>query len=235
MHADPRREPRSPGLKELRLIIQWQAKSECGPGFIQGPRLANTRAAPGRGALGNLDSGYLEFHGPPDDAPTGSVSLHRDTTASPDDGSSGVAVELVESAHAAERRQYRPCTRLEPLLGSVGGPRIMRRPSAERSGGPRISDVRVRWWIRPLSVHWAGMLPAADSRDGNPRVYSATLEDWEAPSGLDPRQQPSHAESTKRCVVARTPGDGPHAVTITRTSLVGTLCNRACVRTEDVQ
>jgi hypothetical protein len=96
MHADPCREPRSPGFKELRLISQWQAKSECGPGFIQGPRLANTRAAPGRGALGNLDSGGVSWSSA---AP--SVSLHA--TASLDDGSSGVAVELVESAHAAER------------------------------------------------------------------------------------------------------------------------------------
>ncbi len=41
-----------------------------------------------------------------------------------------------------------------------------------------------------------------------------------APYGLDPRQQPSHAKSTRRCVVARTPGDGPHAATITQSTSI---------------
>ena len=125
------------------------------------------------------------------------------------------------------------------------------------AGSPQISargPVHARSWAGPLC---ASVLPGPPTHGtetpGNPRAYSATLRDWEAPVAhththtctlartiralndarraepplqgasklmlpvyavmTNDLRQLSHAKSTKRCAVARTPGDGPHATT----------------------
>jgi hypothetical protein len=62
------------------------------------------------------------------------------------------------------------------------------------------------------------MLPAADSRDGNPRVYSATLEDWEAPTERHWLVARGRAPCIERMMRARRAGQSRHSTALVRAS-----------------